>query len=106
MTGCLEAKHLTSFPKLYIVGELGTSGETFVTGLAKRFVEIGWKGQAFVVSLVPFKDPNDLHKSNPELFLKKFLAYLRDAVWGVLDASWTEKKNGSGVEAPKPLYLN
>jgi hypothetical protein len=25
---------------------------------------------------------------------------------GVLDASWTEKKNGSEVESSKPLYLN
>jgi hypothetical protein len=27
-------------------------------------------------------------------------------LWGVLDASWTEKKNGSGVESPKPLVIN
>jgi hypothetical protein len=31
---------------------------------------------------------------------------LGKAVWGVLDPSWTLKENGSGVEAPKPLYLN
>jgi integrase len=36
---------------------------------------------------------------------KRIAAQLGDAVWGVLDASWTEKRNGSGVEAPKPLYL-
>ena len=28
------------------------------------------------------------------------------AVWGVLDPNWTLKENGSGVEAPEPLYLN
>jgi integrase len=37
---------------------------------------------------------------------KRVAAQLGDAVWGVLDACWTEKKNGSGVESPKPLYLN
>jgi hypothetical protein len=37
---------------------------------------------------------------------KRVAAQLGDAVWGKLDASWTEKKNGSGVESPKPLYLN
>jgi integrase len=37
---------------------------------------------------------------------KRVAARLGDAVWGVLDASWTEKKNGSGLEHPKPLYLN
>jgi integrase len=37
---------------------------------------------------------------------KRVAAKLGDAVWGVLDASWTEKKNGSGVEAPKPFAIN
>ena len=37
---------------------------------------------------------------------KRIAAQLGNAVWGILDASWTEKENGSGVEAPKPLYLN
>ena len=37
---------------------------------------------------------------------KRIAGQLGNAVWGILDASWTEKENGSGVEAPKPLYLN
>jgi hypothetical protein len=36
---------------------------------------------------------------------KRVAAQLGDAVWGVLDASWTEKKNGSEVESSKRLYL-
>jgi hypothetical protein len=36
---------------------------------------------------------------------KRVAAQLGDAIWGVLGASWTEKKNGSEVEASKPLYL-
>ena len=37
---------------------------------------------------------------------KRIAAQLGKAVWGVLDPSWTLKENGSGVESPKPLYLN
>ena len=37
---------------------------------------------------------------------KRIAAQLGKAIWGVLDPSWTLKENGSGVEAPKPLYLN
>jgi hypothetical protein len=33
-------------------------------------------------------------------------AQLGNAVWGILDASWTEKENGSGVEPPKPFVIN
>jgi hypothetical protein len=33
-------------------------------------------------------------------------AQLGKEVWGVLHLSWTLKENGSGVESPKPLYLN
>jgi integrase len=37
---------------------------------------------------------------------KRIAAQLGTAVWGILDPSWTLNENGSGVEAPKPLYLN
>jgi len=44
---------------------------------------------------------------------KRVAAQLGDAVWGVLDAigrqldvNGRKKENGSGVESPKPLYLN
>jgi uncharacterized protein YbjT (DUF2867 family) len=38
--------------------------------------------------------------------VRAIAAQLGKAIWGVLDPSWTFKENGSGVEAPKPLYLN
>jgi hypothetical protein len=37
---------------------------------------------------------------------KRIAAQLGNAVWGILDASWTEKENGSGVEPPKPFAIN
>ena len=44
---------------------------------------------------------------------KRVAAQLGNAVWGVLDSigrqldvNGRKKKNGLGVESPKPLYLN
>ena len=37
---------------------------------------------------------------------KRIAAQLGNAVWGILDASWTEKENGSGAEPPKPFVIN
>jgi len=37
---------------------------------------------------------------------RRIAAQLGNAVWGILDASWTEKGNGSGVEPPKPFVIN
>jgi integrase len=37
---------------------------------------------------------------------KRIAAQLGNAVWGILDASWTEKENGSRVESPKPFVIN
>jgi hypothetical protein len=105
MTGCLEAEHLTGIPKVYIVREPGTSGETFVTGLAKRLGEIGWKGQAFVVSLAPFKDPNELHKSNPELFLTQFLDRLNRAELLNLDTVGVFGQLASEVQPKRVEWL-
>jgi hypothetical protein len=76
LTGCLEAEHLTGIPKLYLLREPDRGGVTFVAGLAKRLGEIGWNGQALVLSTAPFKDPNELHKANPELFPENFLTQL------------------------------
>jgi hypothetical protein len=76
MTGCVEANHVAGIPKVYIVHEPDKGGATFVSGLVNRFTEIGWNGQALVVSLAPFKDPNELHKSNPEVFPESFLALM------------------------------
>jgi hypothetical protein len=37
---------------------------------------------------------------------KRIATQLGNAVWGILDASWTEKGNGPGVESPKPFVIN
>jgi integrase len=37
---------------------------------------------------------------------KRVAAQLGDAVWGILDPIGPKNENGSGVESPKPLFLN
>ncbi|PYT63494.1 MAG: hypothetical protein DMG42_36210 [Acidobacteria bacterium] len=37
---------------------------------------------------------------------KRIAAQLGNAVWGILDATWTEKGNGLRVESPKPFVIN
>ncbi len=37
---------------------------------------------------------------------KRIAAQLGNAVWGVLDASWTEKENGSEGALSKPFIIN
>ena len=37
---------------------------------------------------------------------RRVAAQLGEAVWGILDANGRKKENGSGVEPPKPLFLN
>jgi integrase len=37
---------------------------------------------------------------------KRIAAQLGNAVWGILDPSWTQKENGSRVESLKPFVIN
>jgi len=37
---------------------------------------------------------------------RRVAAQLGEAVWGILDANGRKKENGSGLEHPKPLFLN
>ena len=37
---------------------------------------------------------------------KRVAAQLGEAVWGILDPNGPKKKNGLGVESPKPFVIN
>jgi hypothetical protein len=71
---CLEAGHVADFATIYILREPDRGGTAFVRGVAKRLGEIGWNSDLRVLSLAPFKDPNDLHQCRPEDFKDKFRA--------------------------------
>ena len=76
----LDAKHLEGVSRIYIWREPDKGGEAFVAGIARRLMEIGWKGQAYVISIDGVKDPNDLHKKDPEHFKTVFQETLDKAI--------------------------
>ena len=79
MTGKLEAIHLSGVPKVVVVHEPGRGGDTFTRGVARRLRAIGFTGEAASIKCGAFKDPNDLHRSNPEGFKSAFQAILDGA---------------------------
>ncbi|AEG14986.1 phage/plasmid primase, P4 family [Desulfofundulus kuznetsovii DSM 6115] len=77
MTEKLKLEHVKDIPRLYVVREPDKGGDTFAAGIAKRLA--GWKtwqGEAYEVRLTGAKDPNDLHKQNPDELKAKFQAAL------------------------------
>lgn len=77
MTEKLKLEHVKDIPRLYVVREPDKGGDTFAAGIAKRLA--GWKtwqGEAYEVRLIGAKDPNDLHKQNPDELKAKFQAAL------------------------------
>lgn len=74
-TRCLEASHLAGIGRLYVVREPDQGGEAFVSGVARRLRELGWRGEARMVRL-PAKDPSELHCQDPARFKEAFQAAL------------------------------
>ena len=75
-TKCLQPEHLTGIKKIFVVEEPGKGGSAFVNGFRKRLAGMHWVGDTRVVSLHPHKDPNELHKANPEMFPENFYTFL------------------------------
>jgi DNA polymerase-1 len=63
-----QAGHVGHLRRLYVYREPDTGGEAFVANVAKRLAELGWRGEARVVTLGDIKDPSDLHKVDPDGF--------------------------------------
>jgi putative DNA primase/helicase len=79
MTSKLDAEHLSGIGRVYAVREPGQSGTTFTSQMAKRLRQIAWVGDAVVISCGEAKDPNDLHKADPENFRAVFQSILDQA---------------------------
>lgn len=79
MTSKLELSHLAGIKRAYICREPGASGATFVTGAAQRLQEIGWTGDMYILTLLGIKDPNDLHKCDPNGFKTAFQSAMEAA---------------------------
>jgi len=86
-TKCLQKAHLDGISKLYVFREpvtpgkpAGTGGDAFVNGIGWLLKKWAWGGQALVVSIPGLKDPNDLHRRDPERFKEEFQRCLDAAV--------------------------
>lgn len=82
MTHTLKSEHLDEIKTLFIVKENDSGGgATFVENVKKRLVEIGYEGEAKVLVLPSrYKDPNDLHRKNPEGFRATFMESMEKSV--------------------------
>ena len=80
MAGKLEADHLEGLDKLYVVRENDSGGNEFVRNVRKRLDELGWDGDAFVISMPEeVNDPNDLYQQAPDQFKEAFIELRRSA---------------------------
>jgi hypothetical protein len=68
----LTAEHLKDIDRLFISREPDRGGDTFVRGIGRRLRELGWTGEARVVSMPDgVKDIADLLRDDPEKFLDR-----------------------------------
>jgi hypothetical protein len=77
--GCLKGEHVRGIPKVYLIREPDRAGEHFIPAMAEHLRKIGWNGEAHVISMNGAKDPNELHKRNPDRFKEVFQATLAQA---------------------------
>jgi hypothetical protein len=70
----LHVGHVNGIPRIYVVQETDEAGPQFIANVANRLRDIGWEGDARVVSLAPAKDANALHKQGPAKFHDHFKA--------------------------------
>lgn len=76
----LYPEYLNHIDRIFIVREPDKGGDTFVEGISKRLASYGWKGTARVVRFPAAKDTNDLHRQDPEKFVKAFAFALATSI--------------------------
>jgi hypothetical protein len=75
--GTLTAEHLSGVQDVYVVREPDRGGPTFVAGVARRLVALGYAGRAWVVEMPDgIKDPSALHIDAPAMFNQRMDAAL------------------------------
>lgn len=95
MAGTLEASYLQGISKIYVMQEPDKGGDAFVSGVSARLKKIGWSGETSVLHLEGVKDPNDLHKQNPEEFKERFQAAMDAAK--PLDSHNSDQQNSCEI---------
>ncbi|ACV64409.1 phage/plasmid primase, P4 family [Desulfofarcimen acetoxidans DSM 771] len=83
MTKKLKIAHFQDISRVYVIREPDQGGDTFVNGMTKQFSGWrSWRGELFEVRLsesTGAKDPNDLHKQDPDNFKNVFMEVLSAA---------------------------
>jgi hypothetical protein len=79
-SGKILLEYLVGIPAIYYWREPDTGGETLARGFKTRMSGIGYKGELREVKIEGVKDPNDLHRDNPDRFKERFQAALDSAV--------------------------
>lgn len=76
----LELSHIEKCKRIYVVKEPDEGGKTLTEGMKSRLDEIGYQGRWYIIAMPDgCKDPNDLHRKNPEKFEEIFRAIMKDA---------------------------
>ncbi len=98
MTTCLSADYFKDIAKIYIVQEPDSAGAKLVKRVATRLRDTGWDGELLVINCSPHKDPNDLHKADPDNFSRSFKKIMEQAEY------YQESKlDQTAKELPLPL---
>ena len=101
----LEPAHTGGIARVHILHEPDAAGDTFVLGVTRRLAEIGFSGAAFVVTLADVKDPNDLHKQDPEAFAEAFQSAL-DAATRIALGAPANPARTRAAPSPEPVASN
>jgi hypothetical protein len=108
LTKTLEAEHVAGIPRLFVLREPDDGGSTFIARMSLRLAELGWTGEARVLSL-PVKDLNELHISAGAAFAEQF-ARARDAAVPLmvnqLGSAATHAQPAAPQAAPAPVAPN
>jgi putative DNA primase/helicase len=72
----LQAEYLLGIAEIYVWREPDKAGRTFEEKIPQRLREVGFSGQIWVMKIDEVKDPNELHKQEPEDFKATFRAAL------------------------------
>jgi putative DNA primase/helicase len=97
MIKTLQLEYLLDIEEIYVWREPDKAGGTFAEKIPARLREIGYTGGIFEAKLDGVKDPNELHKKNPEGFKAAFQAAL-DAARTAPAATASEAAPSATVE--------
>lgn len=76
----VQPEHVSGIARLYVCREPDRGGDTFVRGVAGRLRELGWTGEAGVLTMPDgLKDLNDLHRDDPARFVTRLRAAMQAA---------------------------